>query len=186
MTNLAREQPQALEHRLTHFVKGDRLALTPGQDESHYVITEWGRELLTPSTLKCLHCHTTRLSSYAESMFDARSLIPNISCERCHGPARRHVEAATRGEPGPALNMAGADDTAAVQLEFCGVCHRHPSRVPREVLYPDNPALARFQPVGLSQSRCYTESNGERSIAALATTHTPGRARTSQCMSIPA
>ena len=37
-------------------------------------------------------------SAIAGRPFDAETLIPNVTCERCHGPGRRHVEAARRGE----------------------------------------------------------------------------------------
>jgi hypothetical protein len=90
-------------------------------------------------------------------------MIPGVSCERCHGPARAHIEAAKSGALGDDLRL-GRDParwSAKGQLEFCGRCHRHPSRVPPERLNPDDPELARFQPIGLSQSRCYLESGAK-------------------------
>jgi formate-dependent nitrite reductase cytochrome c552 subunit len=50
--------------------------------------------------------------------------------------------------------------TADSQLSLCGQCHRHPSRAVPGVIRPENTALARFQPVGISQSKCYTKSAG--------------------------
>ena len=56
-------------------------------------------------------------------------MIPNVSCERCHGPGRAHVEAARRGAPESELSLPLGPDrwTAAELLRFCGECHRHPA-----------------------------------------------------------
>jgi hypothetical protein len=162
LTRLDRDRPEAIEHRLTHYAEGDRLALTPGQEAGHRERVSLGRPLSTAETLKCLRCHATRLSARSDNELDLRTVIPNISCERCHGPARRHVEAQSRGLKGPRLGMAGAD-SAEEQMRFCGVCHRHPSRFPARLIEPGNAQLARFQPIGLMQSRCYSESGGELS-----------------------
>jgi hypothetical protein len=62
--------------------------------------------------------------------------------------------------------------TAQEQLTLCGQCHRHPSRSTPGVIRADNPALARFQPVGLSQSKCYAHSDGALSCV---TCHDPHR-----------
>jgi hypothetical protein len=48
-------------------------------------------------------------------------------------------------------------------MEACGDCHRHPTQAPPGRIRPDDPTLARFQPLGMMQSRCYTESGGQLS-----------------------
>ena len=50
--------------------------------------------------------------------------------------------------------------TAEGQMRLCGDCHRHPSQAPPGEIRADNPKIARFQPVGLMQSACYTRSDG--------------------------
>ena len=50
--------------------------------------------------------------------------------------------------------------TADTQMKLCGECHRHPAGAPPGQIRPDNPILARFQPVGLMQSKCYKQSGG--------------------------
>ena len=89
-------------------------------------------------------------------------MIPNISCERCHGPARGHVEAARRGIQGeaPAMPIGPGGWTAARQMERCGECHRVPEMVTPGDIRVENAALVRHQPVGLMQSACYQKSNG--------------------------
>jgi hypothetical protein len=164
VTVLDLDAPRLLEHRLTFYAKDGSLEITPGharrKDRSR--ASEAGIELDSFLSLKCLGCHATQLSSMGNSGFDPRSLIPNVTCERCHGPARDHVEAANRGANGQELSMPMGLGrwTPKSQIDLCGKCHRHPNRVPPERLDPDDPVLVRFQPIGLSQSRCYKESGG--------------------------
>jgi hypothetical protein len=89
-------------------------------------------------------------------------MIPNVSCERCHGPGRAHVAAARRGAPEAELSLPFGPDrwSANTLLTLCGTCHRHPSESEPDQLVPEDSSLARFQPVGIIQSRCFKESGG--------------------------
>jgi hypothetical protein len=110
----------------------------------------------------CFGCHTTQTSARADRAIDEETLIPNVSCERCHGPGRAHVEAARRGAPDAALELPFGRDrfTADSLLTLCGTCHRHPSRFDPGQMRPDDPHMARFQPIGILHSRCFRESGG--------------------------
>jgi len=167
VTVLDLDPPRILEHRLTYYTRGGRLEVTPGQAEGEKMsgTSPAGHELSPRETRKCLGCHATQLSAHPAMDLDPRSMIPNVTCERCHGPGRAHVEAARRGAGAEELSMPmGLQGwTVQSQLELCGICHRHPSRVPPEELIADDPTLARFQPIGLSQSRCFKESEGRLS-----------------------
>jgi hypothetical protein len=164
VTVLDLNDPKILEHRLTYYTRERELGKTPGQSvENQYrKKTPWGCELSSRESRKCFRCHATQLSADNESVIDPAMMIPNVACERCHGPARAHVAAARRGagEAELTMPMGLGRWTAETQLELCGKCHRHPTRVPPEMLSADDPALARFQPIGLSQSKCFTGSNG--------------------------
>jgi hypothetical protein len=164
VTALDLEVPKILEHRLTFFTKEAELKITPGQaaNEQNPGTTPHGRELAGRDARKCLRCHATQLSARDDSVLEPGSMIPAVTCERCHGPGRAHVEAAVQGDESNELSMPmGLGGwTAESLLEFCGKCHRHPSRVPPSQLNPDDPILARFQPIGLTQSRCYKGSGG--------------------------
>lgn len=155
-----------LEHRLTHYAKDDTLKITPGQDSASPApgTTPHGRELSHRDSRKCFTCHTTQLSAHPGVDVDPPTLIPAVTCERCHGPGRGHVEAArdltATEEIDLSMPMGRGRWTVQSQLTLCGDCHRHPSRVPTSRLDPDDPVLARFQPVGLSQSRCFQGSGG--------------------------
>jgi predicted CXXCH cytochrome family protein len=89
-------------------------------------------------------------------------MIPNVECERCHGPGRSHVEAARGGAQGAALGMPFGPGrwSAAEQMRLCGACHRLPEMGDPSLIRTDNPELARFQPIGLMQSACYKKTGG--------------------------
>lgn len=168
------EQPTILEHRLTSYAKGRSLGLTPGQDGMPRPPggSPIGRMFTADEALKCFGCHTTQTSGRTDRAIDEATMIPNVSCERCHGPGRAHVEAARRGAPEAELTLPFGPGryTAEALLTFCGTCHRHPSGSHPGQIRPDNPMLARFQPVGILQSRCYRESGGTLSCV---TCHDP-------------
>jgi hypothetical protein len=156
--------PSAREHRLTFYSAGERLGISPGQDQDDHQpgTTASGRDLSPRETRKCFRCHSTQISARGDQEIDERTLMPNVSCEQCHGPGRSHVAAARRLSLESELAMPfGLDGwTAESLLQLCGQCHRHPSRAQPEQIRADDPHLARFQPIGIMQSRCYQESGG--------------------------
>ena len=93
---IARGEPSgALEHRLTYFAHSRSLALTPGQLEfSKSGQSPYGF-ILTPRQIQdCINCHSTRTAAERPGDLDMATMIPNVSCERCHGPGRSHVQKA--------------------------------------------------------------------------------------------
>jgi hypothetical protein len=157
-------QPKILEHRLTYYTASNSFGVTPGQG-AHIrssTITPYGREPSPQEARKCFRCHSTQLSAGGDDRIDERTMIPNVSCERCHGPGRAHVAAARRGagEAELALPFGVESWNAETLLTLCGTCHRHPSRARPGQIRADDPRLARFQPVGLMQSKCYLQSGG--------------------------
>jgi predicted CXXCH cytochrome family protein len=159
------EMPAILEHRLTYFTQEGTLALTPGHDLKPPPATLTPNGHLPPPdvTRKCFECHTTQLVAHGEQRIDEETMIPNVSCERCHGPGRAHVAAAREKAPGSQLSLPFGPGrwTSAELLRFCGECHRHPDGPrPAEIRLGD-PMLARFQPIGLMRSKCYLRSEGK-------------------------
>ncbi len=157
--------PAILEHRITYYTKDRALGLTPGHDTVPPPpgLTPLGGVLPARDARKCFGCHTTQTSALDDKQkIDDATMIPNVSCERCHGPGRAHVEAARRGAPDAELALPFGTDrfTADSLLMLCGTCHRHPSRARPGQIRADNPQLARFQPVGILASRCFRESGG--------------------------
>ena len=154
-------QYKGQEHRLSYYTSSDHMDITPGQGErdsnsKSYGISDTGRLMDKKSLVKCLDCHATITSGKDVGDFDPVSIVPNVSCERCHGPGRDHVEAARKGEM---LAMPLGHDTATpfVQIQECGKCHRRIDLVPPSQLHPDNHELARFQPVGIQASACFND-----------------------------
>ncbi|WP_435010883.1 cytochrome c3 family protein [Tundrisphaera lichenicola] len=161
LTLLDPSKPIVKEHRLTHYTDGDALKITPGQRSGAEApgTTPEGRKPTPAVALKCFRCHSTRTAAVGDGL-NLREMIPNVSCERCHGPARKHVEDARAGRAHLRMAMGPGSWTAQSQLSLCGQCHRDSSRMMPGEIRPENPGLARFQPVGISQSACYTESAG--------------------------
>ncbi len=169
--------PGILEHRLTYYTGEGRFGVTPGQGKTNSSVADLkphGKELTESAARKCFGCHSTQLSARDPERIDEATMIPNVSCERCHGPGRAHVEraSATGGVAAAQLTMPFGPNgwTAETQLSLCGSCHRHPSRARPGQIRCDDPQLARFQPVGIMQSRCYRESGGSFSCT---TCHDP-------------
>ena len=177
--------PTIIEHRLTHYTQENALGLTPGQraDRRMPGVTTHGLEPTPLAARKCFGCHSTQIAAGGDQKIDQTTMIPNVSCERCHGPGRAHAVAARRGAAESELSLPFGTDkwTSETLLQLCGTCHRHPSRAQPGRIRPDDPHLARFQPVGLMQSKCYVKS-AALSIASPAMSRTRGPHRTAPHM----
>ena len=160
--------PSGIEHRLSYLADSPRLAITPGQEATRQDqpsgkaagATVFGRPLGPDNLKACLRCHATVTSTAFPNRLDAATLVPNVSCERCHGPGREHVDAARRGET--ELNMPMGHEPAQPWMEVnrCGECHRLPRLVSDSSIRPENPGIVRFQGVGISMSACYAKGEG--------------------------
>jgi hypothetical protein len=162
----SKPEPSGIEHRLSYLPNGPRLDITPGQerspqDRSHRDMAEsatFGRPLGPDQLRACLRCHATFISTVPRNRAEtSATLLPNVSCERCHGPGRDHVDAARRGKTD--LIMPFGDDRVPpwVEVKLCGECHRVPPAVSPSSIRPDNPGIVRFQGVGVSMSACYAK-----------------------------
>jgi hypothetical protein len=159
------ETPAIFEHRMTYYAKTGTFGLTPGHDAVPRppTLTPLGGLPPPADAWSCFACHSTQVSTVKGLRIDEDRLIPNVSCERCHGPGRAHVEAAAKGAPASELGLPFGRErgyTADQVIALCGMCHRHPGKAGVGPLDPENTHLARFQPVGILQSRCYRESGG--------------------------
>ncbi|MDR3638525.1 MAG: multiheme c-type cytochrome [Isosphaeraceae bacterium] len=178
LTGQGSRSPEGLEHRISYFAKDRSLGLTPGQrrETKSPGTTPLGRHFNAQETQKCFECHCTLTSDRGNDVLDVRTMVPNITCERCHGPAREHAAAARRGAADLAMPFGAGRWTAAEQMTLCGKCHRLPEFVPADQRVPENTFLRRFQSVGLMLSKCYTGSRGALSCV---TCHDPhGRTAT--------
>jgi hypothetical protein len=152
----------AVEHRLTHYPDDDALAVTPGQTSAkpYPGTTPYGRTMPEWETRACFRCHSTRISAEGSEALSTVDLIPNVTCERCHGPASAHVAAARAGKRTLTMPFGLHRWTPETQMALCGKCHRHPSEALPGRIRRELAGLARFQPLGLMQSACYQASGG--------------------------
>jgi hypothetical protein len=131
-----------------------------------------------PVPPRCLECHFTYAESVVEpNQYRPESVIPGISCERCHGPGLEHVAEKKWKQRGGGKIINPAKLSGDRQMEVCTQCHggrRYPlktpfSYVPGEPLDdyyrrdPGNAATAidvHGNQVGLLlMSRCYRSSS---------------------------
>jgi predicted CXXCH cytochrome family protein len=108
---------------VTWYTEGDRWGLSPGyREESHH---RFERQV----THACLSCHAGRVNIHEtdHNCFGETPIAEaTISCERCHGPGRDHVEFRrsldrSPGEADPILNPASLD--GARKDAVCNQCH---------------------------------------------------------------
>jgi len=81
-----------------------------------------------PIIPRCLECHAgyfeSLVSSSSANVYNTTNFVLGISCERCHGPGREHVErsASKSARPGGVI-VNPAKLSPARQSEVCGQCH---------------------------------------------------------------
>lgn len=83
-----------------------------------------------PVTSRCLECHSTfaQVTSPADAKveeFDKSRMILAVDCERCHGPAAKHVEYQTK-HPEDKVGQFVIDPkgfTRQQSLDMCALCH---------------------------------------------------------------
>jgi hypothetical protein len=164
-SSVPRLGPQGVEHRLSYFADGQLLAITPGQeklkkDQLEPRDVHSGRPLAPERLQQCFKCHSTLTSTLAGNRLETSTLIPNVSCERCHGPGQAHVEAARHGHERLTMPMGYERAEPWVEVNLCGECHRLPRLVSSSSISPDNSGIVRFQGVGVSMSACYAKGVG--------------------------
>jgi hypothetical protein len=153
-------QAVGLEHRVTWYGKTQSLDLTVGhpfasepvEDAEHF-----GRIIDGEKLTKCLECHTTNFRLQGAEIKD---LIPHVGCESCHGAGQHHVAEIQNGHDAGDYRVEAKWATAMAEMKTCGACHRLADSLKKSELSRKSIVLPRFQPAGLMQSRCFTESNG--------------------------
>lgn len=135
-----------------------------------------------PIIPRCLECHTTYIQPLPPPLnrFDRTSMVPGISCERCHGPGRTHIERNRSSTPPRTRGAEAIVNPASMsrerQMDLCALCHAGPgtpkepsfSFVPGDVLtkYVDIPKDSADAPVEvhahqvqmLERSLCFRSS----------------------------
>ncbi|WP_417740357.1 multiheme c-type cytochrome [Rosistilla oblonga] len=125
------------------------LEATPGSDHAPGK-PSLGVHLNPADSLKCFECHSSQMA-IDDGAIDFASLVPGISCNRCHLDAQQHAASGGSLPSGVAWDKLSALES----IQRCGECHRRADEFTDDELTPDNKLLIRFAPVGLSQSPCF-------------------------------
>ncbi|MBB6052387.1 multiheme c-type cytochrome [Armatimonas rosea] len=165
MTFMALFTETGAEIRQSYFPHEKKWFLTPGQEraqEGHN-----GRIYTKDATMQCLTCHCVTLP---QSRLLPERRFFGVGCESCHGPGSEHVVAMQKGDKSKGVLLTALRGVGGKRLnEACGTCHRTPS----DVAAMDAGAremTQRFQPYGLSLSKCFQKSADKLSCV---TCHNP-------------
>lgn len=173
------DQDWYLEHYLTYYRALDRMAPTAGHGplRPKTLPEAMGVPYKTshPQTgiLGCFECHSTGpVALDPES--GLQPLEPGVQCESCHGPGRDHAAAAGREQLAEARQRINNPQrlSATALNEFCGRCHRPPG-AKGDTIDWNYSWNVRHQPVYLSQSKCFTQSEGQLSCFTCHQPHQP-------------
>lgn len=167
-TFLVEQAPGIFAEGHTSHYRDGKWHWTPGQQRADPTRPLVGKPLADRTATACFLCHSTALLREDGRLLPAES-IPNVGCERCHGPGRAHVEAIsrhTRPQPIYGLRRLSADKVQ----KLCENCHGAPGAVDDAQLR-ENPSLPRFAGPGLALSRCYREGGGKLSCVSCHNPH---------------
>ncbi len=125
---------------------GGRWAMNPGFDNPHQ--SDFRRQVM----YECVFCHTGYPeiepgadASGREPLFPG-GIPEGIDCQRCHGPGRKHIQAAAAGKRDITRSTIVNPARLSVerQLELCMQCHLETtsSRIPHTILRFDRGAFS--------------------------------------------
>lgn len=114
-----------------------------------------------PISPRCLECHANSFESVPPTInrYKFSSLVPGITCEKCHGPASEHVARYQSSTPprsrseSALINLAGLDRER--KIDACELCH-----APRASL-PGVPPLSFVPGAALDKYLAPVQSNPE-------------------------
>jgi hypothetical protein len=105
-----------------------------------------------PVLARCFECHTTYISQSKISnvkALDKGSMILNIDCERCHGPAAAHVAFHTEspGEKEGRYIASYKHLTREQKIDVCATCHAGSNNIQLRSIFGFKPGdtLSRFE-----------------------------------------
>ncbi|MFG0263758.1 MAG: multiheme c-type cytochrome [Rhodopirellula sp. JB055] len=103
----------------SYFHGADQWLTSPGFEE---LDLQFNRVIRT----ECLECHVTYIQQTASpNHYQPSSAIWGVSCERCHGPGKSHVEFHTQNpDSNTAQHIVHPEKLSRErQLDLCGQCH---------------------------------------------------------------
>ncbi|HEY1949695.1 MAG TPA: multiheme c-type cytochrome [Bryobacteraceae bacterium] len=160
---------QFYESRVSYFRALKALDLTLGAEGLHptTLLQAAGRIINRPEKVRCFGCHSTNSSEGKQPMLD--KLTPGVQCERCHGSTENHLAGLKKGD----AQLAGMKRLGALSTEdlsnFCGQCHRTWEEIAAGGQH--SVLNVRFQPYGLTTSKCYDTEDSRISCVACHNPH---------------
>ena len=144
-----------IEFRWSWYHSIEDFAVTPGQETAAAggYFGELGVLYDQPKALRCFACHASYLP-VDDGHLIAGKLEPGVTCQRCHGPQQQHVES-----DGAIVERSWKGIDQMESVNRCAQCHRRADEQKPEDITRDNVSIVRFQPVGLVQSSCFTNSD---------------------------
>lgn len=108
---------------VTYFTAAAQWSNSPGYPPRHPAFDR-------PVTSRCLECHATfvqqqKSGSARVEEFDAAKIIYGIDCEKCHGPAAKHVAFQTQNPQSKEAKFIvnPAKLSRQQNLDLCSLCH---------------------------------------------------------------
>lgn len=169
-TYILEKDGEFYESRVSYFNELDRLDLTLGSQNSEptVLLDAAGRRMNRNDDLECFGCHATNAAHAGELTLDR--MTPGVQCERCHGPAEKHLAGVSQAQPEPgAMKDLSRLSTEEVS-NFCGQCHRTWDQIVMAGRFDITDI--RFQPYRLTESKCYDADDARISCLAC---HDPHR-----------
>jgi hypothetical protein len=121
-----------------------------------------GRRIGARDIAECFDCHTS--NSVSHGQLTESTLLPGVTCERCHGPTSDHLVGLKNGDPKQAQMKKLTGMTAEESAQFCGQCHRTWEYIAEHG--PHGVRNVRFQPYRLTNSKCFDADNPRISCTA--------------------
>jgi hypothetical protein len=130
-----------------------------------------GRKLELREVTDCFNCHSTRSSP--NHKLDLTSMIPGLTCARCHQDTGAHLASVSAMKTKSAGKMVKPEALGKKSAEsmstFCGQCHRSWQTVVRNDW--TGQSNVRFQPYRLENSRCFDGADARISCIACHNPH---------------
>jgi len=152
-TYILEKEGELYESRVSYFTELNGLDVTLGAQDvlPTNLLDAAGRRMTLEDKLQCFGCHATNATEGQQVTLN--KMIPGVHCERCHGPAEKHLASVTRGDSNPIM-MKHLSKMSTEQIsDFCGQCHRTWEEVIAQGRFDINDI--RFQPYRLTGSKCY-------------------------------
>ncbi len=144
-----------LEYRWTWYSQTESFDVTPGQpiEPTPGYFGRMGVLFDHPKARRCFGCHAS-VVPVDDGAIQEFAIHAGVTCQRCHGPRGEHVTS-----EGEIHDPIWSTLTQQESVQRCAECHRSLEEFEPTDIETGNPDIVRFQPVGLTQSLCFQQSN---------------------------